>query len=291
MLKIGPRIDNDKGDVEATVKPWIEKLARLGFTAKGVVYSTIGILAARLAFGYGGDTTDAKGALRTIAEATFGKTLLALVAIGLVCYAIWRFVEAVADPEQRGTGVSGIVHRVGFVFVGVFYSALAISAVHLIRGQDGGPADFSEAGWTARIMAQPFGRWLVGLVGAGVIIFFVYQSVQALRGKFPQQLQGGDLGPETSDWARRLGTVGLLARAVVFGLVGLFLIRAAVRYEPEQAGGLDQSLEFVAVQPYGKVLLGIVALGLVGYGSYMLLIAWFRRNFFLGSSNSHSARE
>ena len=74
-------------------------------------------------------------------------------------------------------------------------------------------------------------------------------------------------------------TTHLAARGVVFGLIGLFLIQAALQHNPEQAGGLDEALQALARQGHGRLLLGVVAVGLVAYGSYMLLIAWYRRHF------------
>jgi len=116
-------------------------------------------------------------------------------------------------------------------------------------------------------------------MGVGIISFFLYQVYGAVTGTFPEQLRMGDLSSEGDTWATRLGGFGLAARGVVFGLSGLFLIQAALQHKADQAGGLDEALGAVARQGHGRVLLGVVAVGLVAYGSYMLLIAWYRRRF------------
>ena len=275
-----PRPDASLADTgrqaKAASKPWVERLARLGYAAKGVVYLIIGVLAAQAALGRGGATTDSQGALRALADQSFGAILLGLVGIGLAAYALWRFVEALIDPEGKG-----LAKRIAHVSVGLIYGALAINAIDLITSDgdgDGGQV-FSEESWTARVLAQPFGRFAVGLVGVGVIAYFLYQIFKAWKGDFPESLKVGDLSGTEARWARRLGTFGLASRGVVFSLIGLFLIQAAIQYDPQRAGGLDQSLQAVAQQRYGMALLGIVALGLVAYGSYMLLIARFRRSF------------
>ena len=270
--------DATKRRAERAAKPWVERCARLGFAAKGVVYLLVGVLATQAALGRGGQTTDTQGALHTIAGRRFGAALLMLVAAGLAGYAVWRFVEAWVDPEGKGSEPSGLVTRAAYAGVGVVYLGLALSALRIVQGA-AGDAGNAEAGWTARLLAQPFGRWLVGLVGVGIIGFFLVQIARAFQGKFPEQLRVGDLGGDKDEWAQRLGIVGLVARGVVFGLAGLFLIRAARQADPQQAGGLDEALQALARQSHGAVLLGVVAVGLAGYGAYMLLIARYRRSF------------
>jgi hypothetical protein len=274
------RVQEARRQVERQAKPWVEQLARLGFAAKGIVFITVGVLAGQMALGRGGGITDAEGALQTIAARSYGTFMLGLVALGLAGYAVWRVVEAWVDPEREGSEPKGLAKRVGHALVGVVYAGLALSAIGILRGDGGGGANVDEQSLTGWLLAQPMGRWLVGLVGAGVIFYFLGQVLRAFRGEFPEQLRAGDLSGERGRWAKRLGTFGLIGYGVVFGLLGFFLIRAALVYDPGQAGGLDRSLETLARQPYGQALLGIAAAGLVAYGCYMLLIAWFRRDFF-----------
>jgi len=271
--------DATKRRAEQAAKPWVERCARLGFAAKGVVYLLVGVLATQAALGRGGQTTDAQGALHTIAGRRFGAALLMLVAAGLAGYAVWRFVEAWVDPEGKGTKPSGLVTRASYIGIGVVYLGLALTALRIVQRAGGGGGGNAEASWTARLLAQPFGRWLVGLVGVGIIGFFLFQIARAFQGKFPEQLRVGDLGGEQDEWAHRLGILGLVARGIVFGLAGLFLIRAAWQADPQQAGGLDEALQALAGQSRGPLLLGVVAVGLAAYGVYMLLIARYRRSF------------
>lgn len=280
MVNANARVQDAKRTVERTTKPWVDKLARFGFAAKGVVFITIGVLATQMALGRGGEITDSEGALQTIVARPYGVFMLAVVATGLVGYAVWRMVEAWVDPEHEGSDAKGLIKRIGHAIVGVVYGGLALSAISIIRGDGDRGVDIDEQSLTAWLLAQPFGQWLVGLTGVGVIAFFLFQVVQAFRGRFPEQLRTGDLTGKRGQWARRLGTFGLVGYGVVFGLLGLFLILAARHADAGQAGGLDHSLEALSQQPYGQVLLGAVAAGLVAYGCYMLLIGWFRRSFF-----------
>ena len=278
MARANISVDAAKQRAAQAVKPWVEQLARLGFAAKGIVYLVVGVLAVQVALGRGGQTTDSRGALATIADRPRGALMLGVVAVGLLGYALWRFVEAWVDPERKGTDASGLVTRAGYVAVGISYGALALSALRLIQRQDGGQAGNVE-NWTARLLQQPFGPWLVGAVGAGIIAFFVVQVVRGFRGRFPEQVRAGELQGAEAMWARRLGIFGLAARGVVFGLVGLFLIQAALKQDAGQAGGLDKALQVLAQQAHGMVLLGIAAAGLAAYGCYMLIIARYRRRF------------
>jgi hypothetical protein len=116
----------------------IETLARLGYAANGVVYVVIGVLAVQAAFGSGGKTTGSSGAIQTIAGQPFGKFLLALLSIGLIGYIIWCFVQAIMEPENRGTDVKGILSRLGYTASGLIYVGLAVTAVRLAMGSGSG---------------------------------------------------------------------------------------------------------------------------------------------------------
>lgn len=273
---VGKHVDQE--DIERATKPWVERVARLGFGAKGVVYSVIGILAMLAALGRGGSTTDSRGALRAIAAGPLGKTLLVVVGIGLLAYACWRFVEAGLDAKGKGNDAKGILARIAYAIIGIWYVALAYSALRISQGRPDQGGDAPQS-WTARLMAQPFGRWLVVAVGIGVIAFSLYRIYRAATGDLSEELHSRELSGKEQRWARRLGAFGLSVRSVVYGLIGIFLIQAGLRYNAEEVGGLDKALQTISQQTYGSMLLGIVAVGLVAYGVYMLLIAWFRQKF------------
>ncbi|WP_256874536.1 DUF1206 domain-containing protein [Nostoc sp. C057] len=162
---------------------WVERLGRFGYVSKGVVYGIVGLLAAQAAFGTGGKTTDTQGALQTIVNQPFGKFLLALVAIGLIGYVIWRFVQAIKDPEKKGNDAKGLAVRIGYAVNGLIYASLALSAVKIVVGTGSAKnsSDSTEDS-TARLLSQPFGEWLVGTVGVFVIALGFYQFYQAFTG-------------------------------------------------------------------------------------------------------------
>lgn len=255
---------------------WVERLARFGYAAKGVVYAIVGVLAVQAALGAGGRTTDTQGALQTIASQPFGRFLLALVAIGLIGYVLWCFVQAIKDAENKGSDAKGIIQRLGYGITGSIYAGLAISAVGIILGSRGGSSNSSQT-WTARLLSQPFGQWLVGTIGAIIIGLGFYQFYRAYKAKFRQHLNWHEMSDKEQTWAMRLGRVGLTARGIVFIMIGGFLIEAARRFDPQQVRGLDGALQTLQQQSYGPWLLGLVALGLVAYGIYMGVEARYRR--------------
>lgn len=256
--------------------PWIEWLARLGFVAKGVVYALVGILAVQVAFGGGGQTEGTQGAFQTIVSQPFGQVMLGLVALGLAGYALWLFIRAGMDTENRGSDVTGIIKRIGYAASGVLHMGLAFMAVQLIIGSGSGGGN-SVAEWTAWLMQQPFGRWLVGIggvIGVGVGLYRLYKAYSV---KFTEVLDLSHMSATARKWTIRFGRAGIAAQGVVFIMIGSFFVQAAVQYQPSEARGLGGALQTLAEQPYGPWLLLIVALGLVAHGMYMFILSQYRR--------------
>jgi TRAP-type C4-dicarboxylate transport system permease small subunit len=264
--------------ISQSAQGWIIPLARFGYAAKGVVYLIIGGLAALAAFTGGGRTTDSRGAFEEILSKSYGKLLLGAVAIGMAAYAIWRIVQAVKDTENKGSGAKGIARRIGYAVIGVIHIGLAYSAAQLILGSGGeSRGDAASKEWTATLLAQPFGQWLVGAIGLGFIAFAVSQFYKAFTAKFREKLKTNEMDEKTETFATRTGQAGLSARGVVFGIIGFFLVQAAMHSSAGEARGLSGALRALEQQSYGQWVLGIVALGLVAYGFYMLVLARYRR--------------
>jgi hypothetical protein len=257
--------------------PWIEGLGRLGYAAKGVVYILIGFLALQAAFGQGGGTTNQQGALAHIAAAPFGQVALAVLMFGLFGYAVWRFVQAVEDTEGSGTEPSGLLARGIYAGVGLIYLGLALSSLRLLLGSGGGNNGNQAQDWTARLLSQPLGTWLVGLAGAAMIANGLYQLYRAYTAKFREELRVDEMDATQIDWVTKIGRAGYAARGIAFGLIGMFLIQAAVHANPSEARGLDGALATLAEQPFGPYLLALVAAGLAAYGIFALIEARYRR--------------
>jgi len=252
---------------------WYEWLARAGLVAKGASFGIVGALAIKLALGDGGKATSREGALHALAQESFGVVVLTLLAIGFAAYALWRFVEALVAPGEEAKEWA---KRLGSVARGVIYAALAFSAAKILLGDGGGGASQNAKAHnaTAEVLAWPAGTWLVGLAGAVVIGVGLWNAYRGLTHKFAKRWQG--LSGKTRRWACRVGLVGHLARGVVFTLIGVFVIRAALQYDPSEAIGLDGALQKLARADYGPYLLGLTAAGLIAYGVYCLVDARYR---------------
>jgi hypothetical protein len=251
-----------------------ELLSRAGFVARGLIYAIIGILALKLAFGHGGKLTDQKGALHTVANQPFGKVLLTLLAIGLGGYSLWRLVRAAIGhgPEGSDKGFD----RVAAFASGIAYGVMCAFAIEILLGAGGGSGGNVKKS-TAGVLGWPAGTWIVGIAGVVLIGVALYQGYRGITKKFLDESKVEEMGPEVKKWISRLGTFGHLARMVVFGLVGVFVLKAAIDYTPSKAVGLDGALAKIVHQSYGPVLLGIVATGLIAFAIYSLSDARYRR--------------
>jgi hypothetical protein len=252
-------------------------LARLGYTTIGVVYLMIGTLATQAALGTGGAIEDTRGVLTTIARQPFGHLLLGATALGLSGYVLWRFVQACLDPERKGMDARGLLIRLGFAVSGVAYAGLAVLAARMALGAGGQGGHGAEQEWTALVLAQPLGAWIVCMIGGVIIGVGLAHFYRAYTAHFMQEYITGEMSARQQRWAKWLGQWGLAARGVTFGIIGGFLLYAGVSADPSETRGLGGALVAVAQQPYGPWLLGIVALGLVAYGLFCLSQALYRR--------------
>jgi len=258
----------------------METFARFGYAAKGFVYAVVGVLALLVAFNLGGETTDTSGALQAIAKQPFGKILLGMIAIALVGYVIWRLIQAFNDPGNKGNDAKGVVARLGYALSGLTYAGVAINAGLLAIGSsnsNSGGGGSSKQDWTAMVMEQPFGRWLVGIAGAITIGIGLWRIYRAYKTKFRKKLNLKNLNSKQQKWLINISRFGIAARGVVFIMIGFFVLQAAKNYDPEKVKGLDGALLTLVQQPFGKILLALMALGLISYGIYLFLQARYRR--------------
>jgi hypothetical protein len=256
---------------------WIERLARFGYAAKGIVYIIIGFLAFMAAVNWGGRVTGTQGAFQTIASQPFGKVMLFLVAVGLLGYVLWRFVEAVKDPEHNDSGAGAIGRRISYAVSGIIYGAVALSALKIVFGNSSSSGSSGSQEQTATLLSQPFGRWLVAAVGVASIAYGFYCFYRSYSTKFRRKLKLSEVDIATEKWITRIGRFGLAAKGVVAVIIGYFFIQSARTYDASQSADTEGALQALQQQPYGAWLMGIVALGLVAYGIHLGVQARYRR--------------
>ena len=248
------------------VRPWAEGLARMGYAAKGLIYLIVGVLAAETALGGDEHPTNTQGALDVLLHAPLGRPLLAIVAVGLVGYALWRLAEALLDAEGEGKDAKGVVTRVGYAASGLIYGGLAWTAARLVSGASVDRSDWAQA-QAAHLLSAFGGRWLLG--GAGLVMLAVglYGLYAAWAAPFRDTMT---MPARHKQWVIGLGRFGFGARGVVFGLIGTDLLRAAFVANSHQVRGMQGAQAGLEHQPGGAWLLLCVAAGLTAYGVFML---------------------
>lgn len=251
------------------------RLAQAGLISRGVLYCLVGILAVQIAFGGGGGgQASQSGALQTLAQQPAGTFLVALVGVGLIAYAAWRFTLFFTEKGSEDSDTKDAVMRASYVVRAVIYLGLAFTAFSTAFGSGGGGGSSSQQTMTAQVMKNvPGGVFLVGLVGLIIIGVGLYQAYKAFTNDFMEELQQHRMSPTERVWVRRIGIAGHTARAVVYTLIGVFIVRAAVQFDPQESKGLDAALQEVASQPFGTWLLLLVALGLLLFGVYSIVRA------------------
>jgi hypothetical protein len=254
-----------------TVEQGAEVAGRFGLVARGVVYCLLAVLAIQVATGDRGEEADRQGALRAVARQPFGVVLLVALTIGFAGYALWRLAEAVLGDDDRPT-------RLLHAARGLLYAAFTVTSARLVLGRRSGSGSDTQAkDWSARLMEHGWGRPLVVVVGAGLVVGGGVLCWRGWHQTFEKHLRTGDMTPWQRRWLPWLGTFGNAARGVVLALIGLFLVRAALDFDPNKAVGVDGALHELASRPYGTLALVVVALGLFAYGLFSFVEARWRK--------------
>ena len=259
---------------EVAESRWVERAGRAGYVAKGVIYGLIGLIAIQVPLNLEDDPEDRQGALRMVAQQPFGELLLLALAAGLAGYALWRLAQAIFDTEDDGTDAKGLAKRASYLARAGLYGFFAFSAFALVAGL--GSSGGNEQQEAATLFDLPLGRWLVAAIGLGFLGAGAYNGYRSLTKGFRKHLREHEVSPKVHGWVIALGVAGHAARAVVFGLVGLFFLKAAWEYDPSEAKGIDGALRAVANAPYGPALLFAVGAGLMAYGAFCLVQARYR---------------
>jgi Domain of Unknown Function (DUF1206) len=248
-------------------------LARLGLTARGVLYILIGVVAILVAIGQRSHEADQSGALQLLASQPYGLVALWLLFIGFAGYALWRLSEALFGVTGEGNGAGP---RLKSLVRAVLYAIFAYLTLKVITGKKPSQAS-QQKDLTATVMHHTGGRWLVGIVGVAIVIAGLVLVGEGIRRKFMKYLRTGEMSPRTRRAVERLGMIGTSARGLVFALAGVLVIDAAVQFKPSKAGGVDKALLTLRNQPFGEFLLILAAIGLLAFGVYGLAEARWRR--------------
>ncbi|MGA7987704.1 MAG: DUF1206 domain-containing protein [Candidatus Dormiibacterota bacterium] len=250
---------------DVATNPWVERTARLGYVVRGIIYGTMGVLALGLAFGLESGTTDQRGSLALLGDNVVGRLFLLVVVVSLVAYAGWGMIRAIYDPLHRGDDPPGIASRVGFAWSGLNYLALAVFAAGLLLGgsKTGGDSVQNMVAWA---LTLPAGGVIVTIAGVIGILGGLGQFFDAYKAGFRKDLKRNTMTRAQRVTVDGLGRFGMVARGVIFGIVGIFVLVAGLHRDAQDAHSFGPAFAAVAREPLGHVLLAIVALGFIALG-------------------------
>jgi hypothetical protein len=263
MTDIGNRAEQAGQDIHEST--WMDRGIRFGMVVYGIVHLLIAWLAIQLALGQHQTNASQKGAMQELAKQPFGPVLLWLVAIGMFVLTLWRALEAVVGHEEYD-GAKRWRKRAVSAFKAILYGYIAFLALQYAVGS--GSSSGGSSSYTAKLMNQPFGRWLVGLVGLGIIVYGIQYARRGWTEKFMENLDARGTSGDVGTAYRWIGKVGYIAKGIAFMIIGGLFVAAAVTHKAKKSGGLDQALHTVLQQPYGKFLLILIGLGIACYGLF-----------------------
>ena len=251
---------------EAKSSAWLDHAVRFGLIAYGVVHLLIAWLSIQLALGDRKESVSGTGALSELVTQPFGRTMVWLVAVGMALLVVWRLIELFAGHRGEDGADLWRSRAVDVLKAGI-YGALGFAAVSVARGGGSGGGR-SEETISAKLMDHSWGVWLVGLIGLAVIGYGISLVWRGLTESYREHLEAegksGDLGKAYL----LLGKVGYVAKGVAIGIVGGLFVWAAMTHDPDKSGGLDDALRTVLDQPFGPLLLAVIAIGIACYGLF-----------------------
>jgi Domain of Unknown Function (DUF1206) len=257
----------------ARSKP-LHRLARAGFLGYGLMHVLLAWLALQIAFGQTSAEGDQYGAFGLLARNAAGRAVLAAVMVGLVAMAVWQMFAAAIGHRDR-EGARRVVERVVSAGRTVVYGYFAWIAGKVVFGGAKSSAGKQEQA-TAGALGSGGGRALVVAIGVGVAAIGIGLALYGLTRKFEEHLHVEQMSRTVRQLMRWLGVTGYTTKGLAYAIVGGLLVTAAVTYDPKHARGLDAALRTLAEQPYGWLLLGLVAIGFLAYGLYCAGQARFR---------------
>jgi hypothetical protein len=253
--QVGRRVDSQS---------WLDRGIRFGMVTYGIVHLVIAWLAVQLALGQHQQNASQKGAMQTLAHQSYGTLLLWLIAVGMALLTLWRVLEVFVGHGEYDGG-KRLRKRLVSAGKAVVYGYVAYLA---FRYAIGSHSSSSTTQYTAKLMNQPYGRWLVGLVGVAIALYGLQYARRGWTEKFMENLDARGTIGDTGRAYRWIGKVGYIAKGVAFIVIGGLFVAAGINHQAKKSGGLDQALHTVLQQPFGPVLLIVIAFGIACYGLF-----------------------
>lgn len=238
-------------------------LVAIGLVAYGVVHLLVAGIALQLAWGGSRQNADQLGALQELADKPFGLVLLWVVIVGLFALVLWKVVTTASGYIYENNKRKRAMKRAAAAGMAVVYAALAVSAIRIATGSGSSGSDQKSQGLTASLLSNTFGQVLLVIIAAAIVVAGAFDIRKGLAKKFKNDLDGG-----VSQGMVKFGQVGYAAKGVALCIVGALFGWAALSHDSSKAGGLDDAFRTVRDQPFGSILLTLMALGFVCFGIF-----------------------
>lgn len=255
---------------DARDHPALSWMARLGFLMYGVLYVVMAFLAVQLAFGQSTGKVTGDGALHQLAQQPLGKVALVVVAVALAALCVWEVCQAIGGHNDLD-GMKRVASRLGSAGRAVVFGGLSLLSVQTLLGQS---SSSGTDGYTARLMHQPFGPWLVGAVGVAIAAVGANSVYKGLSDRWEREVGGDARSGDTGTAVALVARTGYVARGLAFCLVGGLFVWAGATHSPKKSAGLDQALRKLRDEPYGPWLLLAIAVGFAAYGLFNMVKVW-----------------
>ncbi len=259
------------------MKGIIAFIARTGYATKGIVYFFVGLLAVQTALGMTGEASGTKQTIQEFIYQPFGNVLLIGAMIGLLAHALWRIIQGISDPEERGSGKDVILFRVIDFLTGCLYLSLSYACWQIFQGLNTTSSDQNTEVWVGKILELPFGNWMVLFCALIIFIAGLYQFYSAWVASFDYSFETQRMNEKEQKTLRVLGQIGISAWGVVYVMVALLFYRAGMYFDADEAGGLADALTTLKEQPFGVWILGTTAGGLLVYGIYLFILSYYHK--------------
>ena len=253
-------------------------IAQFGLIAKGLVYCLLGVLAFMAAFhikGRSAGNTDKAGVFDFIEKQTGGQIMLAILALGLISYTVWRGIQAFSDSQNKGSDAKGLATRARYLFSGLVYGSLAVYVINMLFSNPSGSGD-SQQSMARELLSKPFGQWLVGIGAAILLGVGLYQIWYGISEKFRKHAEKVGRSSHTG-LLLLAGKIGYVARGIVWVVIAWMFFKAALSSISAEAGDTSKAFSFLQDAAYGSYLLAAVGLGLVCYGAFNFVRAKYER--------------
>jgi hypothetical protein len=261
----------------------IAKVRSFGFFMKGVVYIILGTLTFMAAFGLGGDVSNRTNVIKFLLDLPLGKALIGIASLGLFAYSLWRFYQTLKRPKKKGDDneMKSVFKRIRYFYSGLLYGTIAFSfAKPLIsvlsgngeaRVEEDNNGDEKAALW--ELLSMDWGKALLWVLAAIIAGQALQQFFIAYTASFMKKIDNYPSVKHEYDFIKKSGRMGYFSRGVVFGILAFFIVEVILQHNANAYKGTEGALQYLLTFSYGTLLLGAVALGLILYGIFNVMVA------------------